>query len=137
MVDDEVLDAEHVDDAVLEGVQAAPCGDVPDDDLLVGAAADEDVFGAEFGADDGFDEVRVADVFAPGGFGGEVPGPDGLVPGPGEEGAGVGAADGDAADWGGGAAVDGLGVLGLLRTGNIRRLSFLTSGRPSTYIDID
>jgi len=122
MVDDQVLQTEHVDHAVLQGVQPGARGNVPDNDLLVGATADQEVLAPDRRANDGLDKVCVADVFPARRPRGQVPGPDVLVPGPGKEDARVGATDGDAADWSGWTAVCGLGIIRVLNA-NIREMA--------------
>jgi hypothetical protein len=99
-----------------------PAGlDVPDEDLLVRAAADEDLLAGYPGAEDDLDEVGVAAEFAAGLGGLNVPGPDVLVPAAGEDGLVGGAADGDARYGSLGAAVGGFCrarlVVGMKRLG--------------------
>lgn len=61
-------------------MQTSPCVDVPDEDALVGTAADEKVLPAYFGANNGFDEVCVAIILASWRSRVDFPGPDALVP---------------------------------------------------------
>jgi len=61
----------------FEHGEALVGGWVPDQDVAFGAAGDEDVVaGCCANADDGLDEIGVADEFAGHGAGGDVPAPD-------------------------------------------------------------
>ncbi len=84
-VDDDVLHGEHILRRILQRVQTRARADVPDNDALVGPAADEDVFAAYSSADDGLHEICVADVLAAWRSRVDVPGPDGPVPAAGKE----------------------------------------------------
>lgn len=79
-VDDEILDGKHVDDAVRERVQSSTTVYVPDNDLLVRPATDEDVLSLQSSANSSLDEVRMASELSTQSFRATIPGPDVLVP---------------------------------------------------------
>ena len=90
---------------------------IPYHDTRIGASGDQKVLSADAHAEHGFDKVCVGIVFLAGGAGEGVPAPDGFVPAAGKK-CGIVRAEGEAGEWGSGAAVEVRFVICLGRRGS-------------------